>query len=342
MSNLYTSRHRPLGPPPVEPLSDISWQRVERAVFAELDAQTAPSPVRPARSTRRWAISLVPLAAAAAAVALWLAVQRRGEHHETPSRVVTNGAPTEVSFGDAVITAESHSALVLRGSANEGALIVLERGGATFEVAPRKGRPPFTVQAGEVSVRVVGTRFVVSRSGDAASIQVLEGTVEVVSRGRRAFLEAGDSWPSGSDREAAARGTTTPDVAAAPLSPPPDAEPPKPPRKRVTSSRGREPAEARPDDEDDATVRPPTTKEQYDAAAWLEASQPAAALGRYRELARGSGPWAANALFAAVRLSFDRGDHDEAKRLLSRYLRRFPGGANAADARALLDRLGSE
>jgi hypothetical protein len=28
-----------------------------------------------------------------------------------------------------------------------------------------------------------------------------------------------------------------------------------------------------------------------------------------------------------------------ARRLLDRYLRRFPGGANAADARALLDRL---
>ena len=338
MSDLHMRQRDRLGPPPVEPLSEISWQRVERAVYAELDAAVVAEQ-RPARTTRWWAFTLVPLAAAAAAVALWVGTRPEMvsmpepiaslPSAETPLRVATNGAPTDVNFGDAVVTVASHSALVMRGSADRGVSIDIDRGSATFAVSPRHGRPPFHVQAGEVSVRVLGTRFMVSRSGDAASVQVMEGSVEVVSRGSRAVLRAGDSWSSSSDREAAAQGPATAGVAAVPLPPPDVAEPPGPRPKVKRDS----------DDDDDARPRPPTSKEQFDAAQRLEATQPAQALEQYRELARGSGRWAANALFAAGRLSFERGDHEAAKRLLGRYLRRFPRGDNAADARGLLDRL---
>ena len=80
-------------------------------------------------------------------------------------------------------------------------------------------------------------------------------------------------------------------------------------------------------------------RERFQSAAALEVRDPLAAARIYRELASGSGPWAANALFAEARLSAERGQQDAAQALLSVYLERFPGGPNADDARALLGRL---
>ena len=80
-------------------------------------------------------------------------------------------------------------------------------------------------------------------------------------------------------------------------------------------------------------------RERFESAAALEVRDPLAAARIYRELASGSGPWAANALFAEARLSAERGQREAARASLSAYLDRFPGGPNAADARALLIRL---
>jgi hypothetical protein len=80
-------------------------------------------------------------------------------------------------------------------------------------------------------------------------------------------------------------------------------------------------------------------RERFESAAALEVRDPLAAARIYRELASGSGAWAANALFAEARLSVERGHREAARTLLSAYLDRFPSGPNAADARALLIRL---
>ena len=80
-------------------------------------------------------------------------------------------------------------------------------------------------------------------------------------------------------------------------------------------------------------------RERFESAAALEVRDPLAAARIYRELASGSGAWAANALFAEARLSAERRQREAARALLSAYLDRFPGGPNAADARALLIRL---
>jgi len=55
--------------------------------------------------------------------------------------------------------------------------IELDQGEAFFEVAHDKARP-FTVAAGRVRVRAVGTAFSVRRRGDGAEILVTEGVVE--------------------------------------------------------------------------------------------------------------------------------------------------------------------
>jgi TolA-binding protein len=90
----------------------------------------------------------------------------------------------------------------------------------------------------------------------------------------------------------------------------------------------------------DALLPPePSAQSQYEAAAQLERSDPSRALRLYTDLSRGSDAWAQNALYAAGRLQADRGARGDAARLLEEYLRRFPRGSNAQDARALRESL---
>jgi hypothetical protein len=113
-------------------------------------------------------------------------------------------------------------------------------------------------------------------------------------------------------------------------------------RRETAGTETREPGrEATPEATPEATSEAMgDPKQRYEQAARLEASEPAAAIAIYRELARGKSAWAANALFAQARLELDRGHTAEAVRLLETYLRRYPGGNNAADARALLEATG--
>ena len=92
---------------------------------------------------------------------------------------------------------------------------------------------------------------------------------------------------------------------------------------------------------DDSPLPPaePTPQSRYEEAAAVERADPGRALRLYLGLARGSDAWAQNALYAAGRLHADRGERADAARLLEEYLRRFPRGSNAQDARALLDSL---
>jgi transmembrane sensor len=72
----------------------------------------------------------------------------------------------------------------------------LERGEAFFVVAHQSGRP-FTVQAGDALVRVVGTRFNVHRADRAVRVEVEQGAVQVSdgpeSRDRAVTLRAGQT-----------------------------------------------------------------------------------------------------------------------------------------------------
>ncbi len=98
----------------------------------------------------------------------------------------------------------------------------LTRGEAWFQVA-KDARRPFLVEAGEVTVRAVGTAFAVRRRDGGADILVTEGVVEAWTRtvgGRRLRLTAGQrafvgddgratiasDTPSGVDRALAWRG----------------------------------------------------------------------------------------------------------------------------------------
>ena len=337
----------------VEPLSEARWTRIERGLFARLDADDASeraraqSSVRPPRPSRaKWIAAIAVASAAAAAVGalasrgLWTAPVTASASH-----IATSGAASHVALAEAALDVGPQSELEVSGDDARGVLVVLDRGRVECEVAPRRGRPPFVVKAGEVRVRVVGTRFAVERDGASVHVTVAKGVVEVESHGDVQSVGAGESWPP----EPAASATEAPapiaSASAAPVAPAPR-------RTSGVASRAATSApKPAPEPEEEAPPAPSappvaprapaaTPQERYESAARIEATDPMAALAIYGDLSRGDDAWSANALFAAARLEADRGDRDRARALLGQYLARFPRGPNAADARDLLDRIG--
>jgi hypothetical protein len=343
--------------PPVEPLSRPAWDRIEAGVFARLDrgehllASVDRSPTfSPARllPMRGWAMAGA--LAAAASVVLWWRVGAIDEvepmaqqtvqvapgpapmaRHE--SRIVTTDAPTETTLGEAVITLAAHSDVNVAGSDAEGWLVRLDAGQVDCKVAPRNGRPPFVVQGGDTRVTVVGTRFRVARRGDESRVGVTEGHVQVDSGATHVLLGPGENWPSGdpSDDRAGEPSDRATEPGLAPA-----LEPTLPEPKEKATGRRAQPRSSR---STSAYVVATRAQQRFERAARLEAKDPAAALALYQQLARGKGPWAANALYAQARLELERDRPQLAKPLLSRYLERYPQGLNAADVRKLLEHI---
>jgi hypothetical protein len=241
-----------------------------------------------------------------------------------PSHIETGETPSRLAVGESTIEVGPSSAVVASGDDVHGVLVGVEKGKVECEVTPRKARPPFVVQAGNVRVRVVGTRFAVWRDAGSVRVSVAHGAVEVSRGAEVTMLRDGESWPSA---EAAPRAPTS-------VAPTPSADD-SPPMTPTPSAR---PASARP-----SLPVPPATGQDaqhaYEAAAGSEASDPDGAMAAYRRLASSGGPWAPTAQFAAGRLASDRGRSAEAKKLLEDYLVRYPRGANAEDARRILARV---
>ncbi|MEZ4367502.1 MAG: FecR family protein [Kofleriaceae bacterium] len=338
-------------PPPIEELSELSWARIEHKVFAELDRAPAAAPA-PAAARRRWALIVAPVAALAAAAAVVVLATggdagSRGTVAVGPTRVEAGATEQRVDFADAELVVGAAGAVILDGDAATGALVVLERGTVALSVAPRVGRPPLRVLAGEVAIQVIGTRFTVEREGDGARVDVTEGTVEVTYRGGRTSVHGGASWApaavSARDPDETVPPVAVTDPPPAPVELVPDASPaPAPAAKpnRRPTARAPVPAHgsAAPPATDDVAVPAPSARDRFARASALEAADPDQALALYRELAAGDGAWAANAAYAIARLWLDRGDLRGAARAAERYLARFPGGPNAADARDIIRR----
>jgi hypothetical protein len=341
----------------VERLSEARVSKIEDALFKKLDEQSvidAPDP-KPWAHARAISIAFALVALVAAAL-LVVGIELRQSARPSlaaanPSHIVTGASDSHLAFGETSIDVSPNSALVVTGDEEQGLLVVLDEGSVTCEVAPRHGRPPFVVQAGGVRVRVVGTRFRVTRDGDRVRVDVHHGTVEVNARGETSFLHDHETWPS---QEHAGDTGWTP-----PLSPPTvsvDALAPARMRAKASASAPAtiatagtpapavmEPpaplTEAGPEPAASAIERFSTSQELFERAASLEARDSRAAIAIYRQLAAGEGAWAMNALFAQGSLEDTRGNHREARRLLETYVARYPQGRNLADARALLGRL---
>jgi ferric-dicitrate binding protein FerR (iron transport regulator) len=285
--------------PPVDQLSDVAWARVERGVFSRIEStvtHAAASRDVGNERTHGWVWVAVPLAAAAAAALAFFSQHDQpaptASTEQEPARVVAGSSPSAVTFADAHITLEAQSAITMDQKGGKPTA-TLEYGGAWFEVAPRGDRAPFVVLAGDLSVKVVGTRFRVARTAEHAAVDVDHGVVEVHYRGKLTTLHGHEQW-------------TSDDLSAL-----------------------------------DQPTRTTPTEADYQAVVQQEASSPATALRAYLELARAQGQWAEVALYAAARLAADQHDA-RAEALATVYLRRYPSGANATDARQLLTRLKGE
>jgi hypothetical protein len=338
-------KRRPPIPLEVEPLDDARWAKIEENVLAEV-ARTAPEPrtsspdegaSKPSVVRARIAAATFGFVAMAALVLLLLRTF-------APTGATANGsgaAPLHVASGDSASHAIIGSAeleigprteVVATGDDGRGIVVVLERGSITFEVPPRAGRPPFVVQAGDVGVRVVGTRFRVDRDLDRVTVKVTQGTVEVSHHGEIRPVHEGEQWssradsmPTPSTKVDVAGGETPPASPSGPTASTSGSLEPRP----TSSARGPTPSPVATDD-----------RAAYEAAARSEGFDYAGALAAYRKVAARGGPWAEPSLFAAGRLAAEHGDRATARALLQDYLRRYPNGRNAADARALLARLG--
>jgi transmembrane sensor len=89
---------------------------------------------------------------------------------------------------------EPETRLVIEHDSVERTHVRLERGRARFEVTRRPERS-FTVQAGRVTVSVVGTTFGVQIVADRVGVTVEQGAVEVVGgRGQKLVLAGENGW----------------------------------------------------------------------------------------------------------------------------------------------------
>jgi len=86
-------------------------------------------------------------------------------------------------------------------------------------------------------------------------------------------------------------------------------------------------------------LTPAQQRKLFARAQKLSARDPKGALALFHRVAQGDGTWAALALYAEADLALQGGQLARAKSLLRAYLRRFPRGPNADDARRNLEQI---
>jgi transmembrane sensor len=185
--------------PNVERPSNLVWARVERDVFARLDASHDPGQSAVPLSDPRWRWSIA-LSTAASILALLIAVSRSRDavdraRGETWSRVVAGDAPSTVAFDGAYVVVDANSELVVQRT-RAAPLAWAERGSAWFTVAPRARSSPFRVLAGDVVVRATAGVFRVSRDDRQTAVAVAAGSVDVQAGGAITAVRTGSRWTS--------------------------------------------------------------------------------------------------------------------------------------------------
>lgn len=170
--------------------AEAAWAMLDPAC----DLETAPTP-----PDGRWTIGRRRLlagagAAMAASVAggIWLA--NIGDRYRTAV-----GEIRRVPLKDGSVAAINTDSRIEVALADAARTVAIDRGEAWFQVAKDPARP-FTVEAGPIRVRAVGTAFSVRRHDDGADVLVTEGVVEAwseiekqtvrLSAGERAFIAA--------------------------------------------------------------------------------------------------------------------------------------------------------
>lgn len=311
-------------------LSDARVNRLWGNVSARLEA-------RKGRVWRGIALSLA-LSAAVAGAAFFTRSQLRaaGTEHAVlaDAKLETAGDALAVTLVDGSrVSLASRSEVRVRGNQPSAVALALARGEVTCDVTHRENRK-FTVVAGDVEVRVVGTKFTVKTTpGDdpRVEVSVLRGVVEVVSQRRPgivARVAAGQSW------------IQNPSVVAAHDTPSADAV--AEPQARETDVKTDTPVDAKSAGPPTTSAIPtgPSARELFEKAGESRRAGDAAAAARaYEELLRlhpGDGRASLSA-FELGRLRMDRlGDRAGAITALERALASNLGPSFREDALARL------
>jgi hypothetical protein len=217
------------GTPPIPPLGDAATGRIERGVFAALDAR--PLPTEGARGGRRrgFAFALAGVAAAGAIFAVREGRRGEGRRGETlPARaaqISTTTSGSHIAIAGAVLDVAPQSAVSFGGGRDGAVVVVLDRGTVTCEVEPRSKRAPFVVEAGATRVTVIGTRFSVHRIGEHATVSVEHGLVEVADTNMTELVHAGERYRPGEPITREPLASAVPAVPVAPVATVPEAQP---------------------------------------------------------------------------------------------------------------------
>lgn len=158
----------------------LAWDE-QRVLWARLEQPAqhlaVEYPPQPSRRTRLWARGGLAGAVTVACAWLWLVhphlLQNLQADFVTGTEVVR-----KVDLPDGTVAWLGADTAIDVDYDNSRRHLRLLRGTAFFDVTPRS-TPPFTVDAGEGEVRVVGTRFNLARQGEMLTVAVERGRVEV-------------------------------------------------------------------------------------------------------------------------------------------------------------------
>ncbi len=161
---------------------DLSDRDVERVVQGA------------ARRRRRRTGARAALAATALGAAVVAVVHFLPQPLPTAPKIASPmGAPLRLRDGSLATPLAPDSALALVSESPQRAELALGRGRARFEVVPSPSRRVFAVQAGDVTVTVLGTIFTVERVADRIGVDVERGTVRVDWKIGTRLLHKGES-----------------------------------------------------------------------------------------------------------------------------------------------------
>ncbi len=292
------------------PKSDARRDRIVSSVLSRVAVMRATDRAEAVttepRSRIRLAIGLAAAAAAVVGIVVLMSMSGRTNGPATtssPSLVVTPvGGSSRFTVGDAMVEAGPDTSVEVHTDADGAVMLALARGSVECDVAPRAGRPPFRVVAGDVTVEVVGTRFTVARR-PAVRVDVVRGKVKVIAPTGPSYVLPGESWPA---------------IAPAPIAPAPAPAP-----------SATEPALAPPPTTTAPSAAPPQV--MFKEAQRLRQHDPEKAAHLYRTLANHADVWAALSLYDLAEMH-GSAQLDAALRELDELDRRFPRAANLEDA----------
>ncbi len=167
------------------------------------------------RFVARIALGVAGLGALAFAATRFAQPPSRGPiaHTAALSKPAASAALTAVHYSDGSIAELGATGGVVHLDSQDADLVssTVVSGSARFDVVPNHART-FEVHAGDVSIRVLGTAFLVERSGAGAHVSVERGRVRVLWPGGEAVLGVGEAgeFPPVSALAASADASATP------------------------------------------------------------------------------------------------------------------------------------